>query len=93
MSIIDWADPEEMLGLLSEYVRDELQEEAHDRARAAFLRQLAVDVDALCSDEGAETTTARLRDLYESQPGEFADDPVVQHVRDCVLELERIAGH
>ena len=36
MSLIDWSDPEEMLGLLVEYIRDELIEEQRDRRRAAF---------------------------------------------------------
>jgi hypothetical protein len=31
MSILDWSDPEEMVGLLAEYIRDELLEERHDR--------------------------------------------------------------
>ena len=47
MSIIDWSDPEEMLGLLVDSVRDELMEERSDRERAKFLRSLSDALEAL----------------------------------------------
>lgn len=49
MSIIDWSDPDEMLGLLAEYVQDECLEEHSDRERVVFLRELSRSVKSLAS--------------------------------------------
>jgi hypothetical protein len=68
MSILDWSDPEEMVGLLAEYIRDELLEERHDRERLAFLRELSAAVGSLASGAdlpGTETLT-RLRRIHNS---------------------------
>jgi hypothetical protein len=91
MSIIDWSDPEEMLGLLSDYVRDALQQE-RDRERVRFLRRLATDIDSLASPASPAKTLARLRRIYESLPESFASDDVLIHVRDCIEELARIVA-
>ena len=93
MSLIDWSDPEEMLGLLVEYIRDELIEEQSDRRRAAFLRALASSVESVAREAAAEprNVLAKLRSVAEVQPAEFAGDPVLVHVDDCVEELARIA--
>ncbi len=92
MSIIDWSDPEEMLGLLVEYVRDELTGERHDRERRGFLRSLWGALDALDSQGSLSAREAlpRLRSVADEQPSAFASDPALVHVRDCILELERI---
>ncbi|HJT16484.1 MAG TPA: hypothetical protein VJ853_03820 [Thermoanaerobaculia bacterium] len=89
MSIIDWSDPEEMLGLLGEYIRDELQQE-RDRERVTFLRRLSSAVGRL--EPAAAETLERLRRIYDSQPEEFAADSVLIHVRDCLKELARIVA-
>ncbi len=94
VSMIDWSDPDEMLGLLVEYVRDELAAAHGDRERAAFLRSLRSALDALAargrlSPRGA---LARLRRIAEAQPAAFIGDPASIHVRDCIVELERIVG-
>ena len=93
MSIFDWSDPEEMVGLLADYVADELQEETVDRDRARFLRRLASSLTGLAADAAevsTHTALEQLRTILDSQPPEFADDPALRHVRDCIDELERI---
>lgn len=94
MSILDWADPEEMVGLLAEYVRDEVNAEQHDRARRRFLRALSSAVDSLALDAAGPTGTIldRLRDIYNEQPADFATDPVLTDVADCIEELSRIVA-
>ncbi len=92
MSIIDWSDPEEMLGLLVDSVRDELMEERSDRERAKFLRSLsdALEALALQSPLPPDRILARLRIAAAAGPLEFRDDPALVHVHDCIRELERI---
>ena len=41
MTFIDWSNPDEMLGLLSEYVADERHEASGDPARESFLAELS----------------------------------------------------
>lgn len=93
MSLIDWSDPEEMLGLLAESIRDELLEEQSDRRRAGFLRALASSVKSVARGAAAEPrdVLAKLRRVADGQPAEFARDPVLAHVHDCIEELARIA--
>jgi hypothetical protein len=95
MSLIDWSDPEEMLGLLAEYVADERLAERDDRRRARFLDELSSALRALASQGEVLSTRAmidRLRDIYEGQPTEFSADSVLAHLDDCIQELERIAA-
>ena len=94
MSILDWSDPEEMVGLLADYIRDEILDERHDRDRLAFLRRLSAAVDSLALGAGVPSTEMlpRLRRIHDSQPPEFAADPVLVHIGDCIHELERIRG-
>ncbi len=84
MSILDWSDPEQMVGLLAEYIRDELLEERHDRERLAFLRSLSAAVGSLASGADLSDTErlTRLRRIHDSLPPEFADDPVLVHIGD-----------
>ena len=92
MSIIDWSDPDEMLGLLAEYIQDECLEEHGDHERAVFLRELSRCVKSLASHATSPTHTvlAQLRDIYNAQPGEFLRDPALIHLQDCIEELSRI---
>jgi len=95
MSLIDWSDPEEMLGLLAEFVADERLAEQDDRRRARFLGALSAALSAMASrGEGlsAQAMIDRLRDIYDGQPSEFSADPALVHLEDCIQELERIAG-
>ena len=91
MSLIDWSDPDEMLGLLVEYVADETAASHHDADRAGFLHQLSRELAALAEQDlesgGIERT---LQEIHDSQPGEFAKDPVMTHVEACIEELHRI---
>lgn len=91
MSLIDWSDPEEMLGLLVEYVADEAIGET-DADRAAFLRELWRDLDDLSSRqfEAVCGIADAICEIRASQPAEFLSDDVITHVDACVEELRRI---
>lgn len=93
MSMIDWSDPDEMVGLLADYIRDELQEETADHSRRSFLRQLAGEIESLArlGDLTAEEAEHRLREICDAQPSEYASDAVIVHLQDCIVELRRIA--
>ena len=96
MPFIDWSDPEEMLGLLVEFVLDERNDETRDLARQRFLSKLCVDLSAHQEGFGSLPHAERvrlLRDIQQSIDKEFSDDPVVEHLVACGNELERIAGH
>ena len=93
MSLIDWSDPEEMLGLLAEYVADERLAECEDRQRTEFLQELSFALTSLASDAPELSVQAmidRLRSICDSQPSEFAIDAALVHMADCIQELERI---
>jgi len=92
MSLIDWSDPEEMLGLLVEYVADEAIGSAEDRDRAAWLRDLRDELRSLASREvdAAGQIAQALREIRRSLPGEVAADSVVDHLDACIEELQRI---
>lgn len=94
MSIIDWSDPEEMLGLLVESVQDELTAEQSDRERARFLRSLSAALADLASRAplSASGVLTKLRAVADAQPRAFVKDPAFVHVEDCIEELERIVG-
>jgi gamma-glutamyl:cysteine ligase YbdK (ATP-grasp superfamily) len=95
MSLINWSDPEEMLGLLAEYVADERLAEQEDAERRQFLNELSAALTALASVAENLSTAAtidRLRDIYDSQPAEFGRDPALVHLDDCIQELERIVA-
>jgi hypothetical protein len=88
MTLIDWSDPDEMLGLLIEYVADEAVASHEDPERAAFLRHLSRELDALASN--TERVEQSLREVIDEQPREFANDPVLEHLEACIEELQRI---
>jgi hypothetical protein len=92
MSLIDWSDPEEMLGLLVEYVADETVASRDDVDRAHFLNQLSRELGAIAEQdfESVDRIELTLRDIHDSQPREFASDPVMAHVEACIEELHRI---
>jgi hypothetical protein len=95
MSLFDWSDPEEMLGLLAEYVADERLAERDDRRRARFLDELSSALRALASrgqELSTRATIGRLRVIYDRQRAEFSGDPALVHLDDCIQELERIAA-
>ena len=95
MPFIDWADPEEMFGLLVEFVQDERNDETRDPARRRFLSKLSDDLSAHQEQFGSLPHVDRmraLRDIQQSIDKAFTDDPVVEHLVACGNELERIAG-
>ena len=93
MSYINWSDPEEMFGLLMEFVADERGGVRGDSERRRFLSRLLVDLteleDRFPGLTGSEQVEA-LRSIHTSTDDEFVDDPVVEHLQACVEELERI---
>jgi len=92
MTFINWSDPDEMVGLLLEYVADE-RGSSPDGARERFLAALLAELQDL-ADMLGEATQAdaieKLRAIQRSQPAEFEGDEVLSHVTDCIEELERI---
>lgn len=92
MSFIDWSDPDEMFGLLVEFVADE-RNEADDAARRRFLSRLLITLTAL-QQRFARLSPTEAADALRVvvQPGrpEFENDPVVEHLVACADELERI---
>lgn len=92
MSLIDWSDPDEMLGLLVEYVADETGASHDDADRAHFLNQLSRELGAMTEQdfESVDRIELTLREIHDSQPREFASDPVMAHVEACIEELHRI---
>jgi hypothetical protein len=92
MSLVDWSDPDEMLGLLVDYVADEANSSHADRARARFLRALFKDLGELAYQPsgGAQQVGDALREIRTSQPEEFLSDPVISHLDACIEELYRI---
>jgi hypothetical protein len=93
MTFIDWSDPEEMLGLLIEYVADERAEIRQDRERASFLAEVLAELIDLSENVRAmppDEVTDRLRAVHGSQSVAFPGDPVLAHVEHCIEELERI---
>jgi hypothetical protein len=91
MSLIDWSDPEEMLGLLVDYVADEAIA-SHDADRSHFLNQLSRELGAVAEQdfESAHRIELTLREIHESQPRQFASDAVMDHLEACIEELNRI---
>ena len=95
MPYIDWSDPEEMFGLLVEFVADERSEAHDDPKRRRFLAKLLSDLTALQEQFGTLSPSEgieSLRSIHNSVEEEFENDAVVEHLGACVEELERING-
>ena len=94
MSLIDWSDPDEMLGLLIEYVVDEALAEDGDADRADFLRRLSRDLEDLAGRDftGVDQVADAICEIRGTQPAEFLNDEVIAHVDACVEELRRISS-
>lgn len=94
MSLIDWSDPDEMLGLLIEYVDDAAIAEG-DPDRAVFLRELSRDLEELAARRFAavDRIADAICEIRAMQPGEFLNDDVITHVDACVEELRRIGSY
>lgn len=91
MSFIDWANPEEMLGLLVEYVADEWNG-ARNPARRAFLTELLAELSDLADRYDAmapEERIAQMRAMHEER-AQGEPDPILAHLADCIEELERL---
>lgn len=94
MVYIDWSDSEDMFGLLVDYVYD-ARSDADNARRRSFHSGLIAHLEALQerfdAPPGAEVIS-RLREIESSIDEEFRQDPVVEHLRACADELERIAA-
>ncbi|MEA2239341.1 MAG: hypothetical protein QOC81_4065 [Thermoanaerobaculia bacterium] len=92
MSLIDWSDPDEMLGLLADFVADEASTSYADRERARFLGTLSRALGDLAEQEsgGGRQVAEALRQIRTSQPDGFLSDPVIEHLDACIEELCRI---
>ena len=93
MSFIDWSDPEELFGLLVEYVADERAESHADPSRKGFLESLfaeLINLQETFNDLSISETLKSLRNIGRSIDKEFEDDPVTEHLEACIEELERI---
>jgi hypothetical protein len=93
MTFINWSDSMEMLGLLCEYVADEKSDSQNDLVRVRFLDELSTELADLAErapEMSADEAIERLRVMHASRADDFADDPVLTHVEDCIEELQRI---
>ncbi|MEJ2237299.1 MAG: hypothetical protein P8X82_03300 [Gemmatimonadales bacterium] len=93
MTFIDWSDSEAMFGLLLDFVADETAECREDPERHRFLSELLAELRTLevrLPEIPATVVTQRLRDTHDAVVAEFASDPVMAHLRDCIAELERV---
>ena len=93
MSLINWSDSHEMIGLLSDFVVDERLDSTADLARMHFLSAVLEELGELTAR--IDTTTdddaiGALRMILESVTDEFRADPIMEHIRACIEELERI---
>ncbi|GJM43200.1 MAG: hypothetical protein DHS20C21_00420 [Gemmatimonadota bacterium] len=95
MTFMDWSDANGMYGLLLDFVADARMDCNADSDRERFLSELLARLRAT-ERELAEASPAviirTLRETQESIDPEFAGDPVVEHLRDCIEEIERVQG-
>ena len=92
MTYIDWSDAEDMFGLLIDYVHD-ARSDTEDSKRRGFLSGLIRDLEILqerFDDLPGVEAAARLRDIESSIDEEFKEDPVIDHLKACADELERV---
>lgn len=93
MTFIDWSDSEGMFGLLLDFIANERTECQEDAERQRFLSDLLAQlgtVEAQLHEIPAAVVIQRLREAHESVDPEFAGDPVMVHLQDCIEELERV---
>lgn len=93
MTFIDWSDPEGMFGLLVDFVSTENAECEDDPERQRFLSDLLAQlqtVEAALPQLSAAVAIQELTMTGETVNLEFADDPVMIHLRDCMAALEAI---
>lgn len=95
MAFIDWSDAEGMIGLLLEYIADEKIEAQGDPARVRFLAGLLQQLRQTSAElEGRplQAVVRRLKELHASVDREFEADVAVEHLGDCIEELERLTA-
>jgi len=93
VTFIDWSDSEGIFGLLVDFVADETAECQSDPERRRFLSDLLAQLRTLAAQVSgipASVPLQRLRDIQESVDPEFAGDPVMLHLQDCIEEVQRV---
>jgi hypothetical protein len=93
VTFIDWSDSEGMFGLLLDFVADKRAECEEDPERQRFLSNLLAQLrtlEARLAGIPASVVVQRLKETYESVGPEFAGDPIMAHLQDCIEELERV---
>lgn len=93
MTFIDWSDSEGMFGLLLDFVGDERAECEEDPERQHFLSDLLAHLrtlEARLAEISASVVVQELRATYESVGPEFAGDPIMAHLQDCIEEVARV---
>lgn len=68
MSLIDWSDPEEMLGLLVEFVADEADASQCDVDRARFLTALSRELAGMVEHDvgSVHRIELQLREVHDA---------------------------
>lgn len=95
MTFIDWSDAGGMFDLLLDLVAGEEADCRADSDRQRFLANLLEqlrDVESRSSEAAASSVIQELKDIHDSVDMEFASDTVLDHLRDCIVELERVEG-
>lgn len=93
MNFIDWSDSEGMFGLLLDFIAGERAHCREDPERHRFLSELLTQLNELetqVPEISASTLIEGLRVAHDSVDREFAGDPVLSHLRDCIEELEKV---
>jgi hypothetical protein len=92
LAYIDWSDAVDMFGLLVDFVYD-ARSDTGDARRRSFLSGLIASLEALqerFDDLPGAAAVSRLREIESAVDEEFAQDPVVEHLRACADELDRL---
>ncbi|NNF08269.1 MAG: hypothetical protein HKN21_16020 [Candidatus Eisenbacteria bacterium] len=92
--LIDWEDPQELFGMLMEFVADSRQETQSDAHRDEILGTLVEDLEAsqwLFEDATPKEVAKRLRELEHRLEGLPPNDPVVEELTRCLEELDGLA--
>lgn len=95
MEFIDWSDAGGMFDLLLDLVAGEEADCPDGSERQLFLADLLEQlrgVESRFPEVAASQVIQDLKDIHDSVDTEFASDRVVDHLRDCIVELERVEG-
>jgi hypothetical protein len=90
MPFLDASDPEEFISLLIEYVAMERADAASDSKRIRALTHLMERLEIIQERNLSQSDVSRsLHALASEIRDNFGDDPVLDHVEECALEVAR----